>query len=59
VIPVDYSDKESIKYALAGIDVVVSTLPDVALGLQPGIAEAAKEACEVVCPIRIRGTDRG
>ena len=45
VIPVDYSDKESIKSALAGIDVVISTIASVALGLQPGIAEAAKEAC--------------
>ena len=44
VIPVDYSDKESIKGALAGIDVVISTIGAVALGLQPGIAEAAKEA---------------
>jgi len=44
VIPVNYSDKESIKAALAGIDVVISTIASVALGLQPGIAEAAKEA---------------
>jgi len=44
VIPVDYSDKESIKIALAGIDVVISTISPVALGLQVGIAEAAKEA---------------
>ena len=43
VIPVDYSDKESIKRALVGIDVVISTIAAVALGLQPGIAEAAKE----------------
>jgi len=44
VIPVDYSDKESIKVALAGIDVVISTIASVALGSQVGIAEAAKEA---------------
>ena len=43
MIPVDYSDKESIKSALAGIDVVISTIASVALGLQAGIAEAAKE----------------
>ncbi|KAH9989375.1 NAD-P-binding protein [Russula compacta] len=43
VIPVDYSDKESIKNALTGIDVVVSTIASSALGLQVGIAEAAKE----------------
>jgi uncharacterized protein YbjT (DUF2867 family) len=44
VIPVDYSDKESIKGALVGIDVVISTISATALGLQPGIAKAAKEA---------------
>jgi uncharacterized protein YbjT (DUF2867 family) len=44
VVPVDYSDKESIKGALVGIDVVISTIATTALGLQPGIAEAAKEA---------------
>ena len=44
VIPVDYSDKESVKRALAGIDVIISTIATVALGLQTGIAEAAKEA---------------
>jgi len=44
VIPVDYSDKESIKGALAGINMVILTIASVALGLQPGIAKAAKEA---------------
>jgi hypothetical protein len=44
VTQVDYSDKESIKIALAGIDVVISTISPVALGLQLGIAEASKEA---------------
>ena len=44
MIPVDYSDKESVKSALSGIDVVVSTIAQAALGLQEGIAEAAKEA---------------
>ena len=44
LIPVDYSDKESIKRALTGIDVVVSVIAQAALGLQVGIAEAAKEA---------------
>jgi len=33
VIPVDYSDKESIKRALSGIDVVVSAIAQAALGL--------------------------
>ena len=44
MIPVDYSDKESIKSALAGIDVVISTIARVALEVQGGIVEAAKEA---------------
>jgi uncharacterized protein YbjT (DUF2867 family) len=44
VIPVDYSNKETIKSALAGIDVVISTIPVTALGVQVDIAEAAKEA---------------
>ena len=44
VVPVNYSDKESIKSALAGIDVVISTISPMALGVQIGIAEAAKEA---------------
>ncbi|KAH9052641.1 NAD-P-binding protein [Lactarius vividus] len=39
----DYSDKESIKNALVGVDVVISTIAAVALDLQPGIAQAAKE----------------
>ncbi|KAH9041815.1 NAD-P-binding protein [Lactarius hengduanensis] len=43
LIPVDYSDKESIKTALTGVDVVISTVALTALNLQPGIAEAAKE----------------
>ena len=44
LIAVDYSDKESIKKALAGVDVVISTISWMALDVQPGIAEAAKEA---------------
>lgn len=44
VIPVDYSNKESNKGALVGIDVVISTIAAAALGLEPGITETAKEA---------------
>ena len=44
LIAVDYSDKESIKKALTGVDVVISTITWMALDVQPGIAEAAKEA---------------
>jgi saccharopine dehydrogenase-like NADP-dependent oxidoreductase len=44
LIPVDYSNKELIKTALTGVDVVISTVPPLAFDVQPGIAEAAKEA---------------
>jgi len=43
LIPVDYSNKESVKKALTGVDVVICTVSFMALDLQPGIAEAAKE----------------
>ncbi|KAI0257989.1 NAD-binding protein [Gloeopeniophorella convolvens] len=44
VVAVDYSKKETIKSAFAGIDVAISTIAGEALNLQPSIAEAAKEA---------------
>lgn len=44
VIAVDYSNKESIKSALSGVDVVICTISCMALGLQTGIAAAAMEA---------------
>ncbi|KAH9980930.1 NAD-P-binding protein, partial [Lactifluus volemus] len=44
VIPVDYSNKQSVKGALAGVDVVICTIASAALGAQAGIAQAAKEA---------------
>ncbi|KAH9037643.1 NAD-P-binding protein [Lactarius pseudohatsudake] len=43
LIPVDYSDKESIKTALVGVDVVISTIAPAVLDLQAGIVQAAKE----------------
>lgn len=43
-IQVDYSDNESIKRALTGVDVVISTVPVAALDVQGKIAAAAKEA---------------
>jgi len=43
LIAVDYSNKESIKRALTGVDVVISTISGTALDVQPRIAEAAKE----------------
>jgi uncharacterized protein YbjT (DUF2867 family) len=44
VIPVDYSNNASIKHALTGVDVVISTIPIPALDVQEKIAAAAKEA---------------
>ncbi|KAI0300682.1 NAD-P-binding protein [Multifurca ochricompacta] len=44
LIPVDYSNKVSVKNALVGVDVVISTLASTVLHLQVGLAEAAKEA---------------
>ncbi|KAF8270999.1 NAD-binding protein [Lactarius quietus] len=44
LVTVDYSNKESVKKALAGVDVLISALPGTALDVQPGIAEVAKEA---------------
>ncbi len=43
VVQVDYSNEASIKYALAGVDVVISTVPIPALDVQEKIAAAAKE----------------
>ena len=60
VIPVDYSNKESIKDALIGIDVVISTVPPTALGVQLGIAEAAKEAgVKLFVPSEFGGVTEG
>jgi uncharacterized protein YbjT (DUF2867 family) len=44
VIQVDYSNDESIKHALTGVDVVISTVSMAALNIQGKIAAAAKEA---------------
>jgi len=43
VTRVDYSNPESIKSALSGVDVVISTISGEALDVQGKIAEAAKE----------------
>ena len=43
VIQVDYNDEASIKDALTGVDVVISTVPMSALDVQEKIAAAAKE----------------
>jgi uncharacterized protein YbjT (DUF2867 family) len=44
VIRVDYSNDESIKHALTGVEVVISTISGEALDVQGKIAAAAKEA---------------
>jgi len=44
VIRVDYSNDESIKHALTGVEVVISTISGEALNVQGKIAAAAKEA---------------
>src|SRR6267154_5275359 len=43
VIQVDYHNDASIKYALTGVDVVISTVPIPALDVQEKITAAAKE----------------
>ena len=43
MIQVDYQNEASIKYALTGVDVVISTVPIAALDVQEKIAAAAKE----------------
>jgi alpha-galactosidase/6-phospho-beta-glucosidase family protein len=42
VIQVDYNNETSIKHALTGVDVVISTIPIPALDVQEKIAAAAK-----------------
>ncbi|KAI0258387.1 NAD-P-binding protein [Gloeopeniophorella convolvens] len=60
VVAVDFSNKESIKSAFAGIDVAISTIAVVALGLQASIAEAAKEAgVKLFVPSEFAGVTEG
>jgi len=44
LIQVDYNNEASIKHALTGVDVVISTVPIMALDVQEKIAAAAKDA---------------
>ena len=44
MIEVDYSNDESIKNALTGVDVVISTVSVLALDIQVKVAAAAKNA---------------
>jgi uncharacterized protein YbjT (DUF2867 family) len=60
LITVDYSNKESIKKALTGVDVVISTISGTALDVQPRIAEAAKEVgVELFVPSEFGGPTEG
>jgi uncharacterized protein YbjT (DUF2867 family) len=60
VFPVDYSNKQSVKDALAGVDVVICTISTSAIGVQVGIAEAAKEAgIKLFVPSEFGGTAEG
>ncbi len=60
LISVDYSNKESIKKALIGVDVVISTISGTALDVQPGIAEAAKEVgVQLFIPSEFGGPTEG
>jgi uncharacterized protein YbjT (DUF2867 family) len=43
VVQVDYDNEASIKHALTGVDVVISTVPIPALDVQEKIAAAAKQ----------------
>ena len=43
MIQVDYSNEASIKHALTGVDVVISTVPVAAFDVQWKISVAAKE----------------
>ena len=60
LIPVDYSDKESIKEALTGVDVVISAIPGAAIDVQPIIIEAAKEVgVKLFVPSEFGGASTG
>jgi len=60
VIQVDYSNEASIKYALAGVDVVISTVPVPALDVQEKIAAAAKEVgVKLFVPSEYGGASEG
>ncbi|KAI0259728.1 NAD-P-binding protein [Gloeopeniophorella convolvens] len=60
VITVDYHDKESIKSALAGIEVVISAISALVLNAQLLLAEAAKEAgVQLLVPSEYGGATDG
>ena len=60
VIQVDYSNETSIKHVLAGVDVVISTVPEAAFDVQWKIAVAAKEAdVKLFVPLEFGGISEG
>jgi len=60
VISVDYSNPESIKSALLGVDVVISTISGTALDVQGKIAEAAQAAgIKLFVPSEFGGVTEG
>jgi hypothetical protein len=60
VIQVDYSSDESIKHALTGVEVVISTISGKALDVQKKIAAAAKEVdVKLFVPSEFGGNTEG
>ena len=43
MIQIDYFNDDSIKYALAGVDVIISTVPIMGVDIQVKIAAVAKQ----------------
>ena len=60
VIQVDYSNEASVKHALTGVDVVISTVPTAAFDVQWKIAAAAKEVdVKLFVPSEFGGISEG
>jgi uncharacterized protein YbjT (DUF2867 family) len=60
VTQVDYSNEASIKQALAGVDVVISTVPATAFDVQWKLATAAKEVdVKLFVPSEFGGISEG
>ena len=60
VVQVDYNNEASIKHALTGVDVVISTVPIPALDVQEKIAAAAKEVdVKLFVPSEFGGESEG
>ena len=60
MIQVDYSNGESIKHALTGVDVIISTISGKALDVQAKIAVVAKEVnVKLFVPSEFAGVSEG